>query len=127
MVKTGTYLKVIDNSGAKRVFCIKVIKGYKSRYATIGDTIVVSVKSIRAKRKLSVRAKKGTLQKALIVLIKAFCKKFNGNSYKFMENSVVILNKKNKLLGTRIFGALPKILRRTKYFKLVSLSAGFMP
>jgi large subunit ribosomal protein L14 len=127
MVKSGTYLKVIDNSGAKRVFCIKVLKGYKCRYATIGDVIIVSVKSIRAKRKLSVRAKKGTLQKALVVRIKFYSKKFNGNSCQFLENSVVILNKKNKLLGTRIFGSLPKILRYTKYFKLVSLSAGFMP
>jgi large subunit ribosomal protein L14 len=126
MVKSGTYLKVIDNSGAKKVFCIKVLKGYKCQYATIGDIIIVSVKSIRSKRKLTVRAKKGTLQKALIVRIKTKYKKFNGNSFQFFENSVVILNKKNKLLGTRIFGSLPKSLRYTKYLKLVSLSAGFM-
>lgn len=88
--------------------------------------IIVSVKSIRSKRKLTVRAKKGTLQKALIVRIKTKYKKFNGNSFQFFENSVVILNKKNKLLGTRIFGSLPKSLRYTKYLKLVSLSAGFM-
>jgi large subunit ribosomal protein L14 len=127
MVKSGTYLKIIDNSGAKKVLCIKVLKGYKCRYAKIGDIIIVSVKSIRVKRKLSVRAKKGTLQKALIIRVKSFCKRFNGNSCQFLENSAVILNKKNKLLGTRIFGSLPKALRYTKYFKLVSLSMGFIP
>jgi len=126
MIQVGTYLNVADNSGARSVACIKVLKGYKQRYAVLGDLILVSVKSIRTKRRLSSKVKKGELFKALIIKTKLSNNFFFGDSLKFSENSVVLLNKNNKNLGTRIFGSIPKILRYTKFLRLASLSSGLI-
>lgn len=126
MIQVGTILNVIDNSGAKKVSCIKISKGYKKRYAKIGDIVVVSVKSIRKKRKRFVKANKGEIYKALVVKTLKFKNSFSNYSIRFFENSVVLLNKKNKLVGTRIFGSLPNFLRKTKYMRLLSLCSGFI-
>lgn len=126
MIQSGTYLNVIDNSGAKNVCCIKVLSGYKRRYGNIGDLIVVTVKNLRTKRRSTSKIKKGEVTKAIIVRTKTVSKTFSGENCKFFENAVVLLNNQKKPIGTRILGSLPKLFRYTKYLRLVSLSAGLI-
>jgi|TARA_B110000879_G_scaffold211401_1_gene304003 large subunit ribosomal protein L14 len=126
MIQNGTYLNVIDNSGAKIVGCIQVKNGFKKRYASMGDIIVVSVKSLRNKRRITSKVKKGEVLKALIVRTKSRIKESSNKSINFFENSVILLTNNNRPLGTRIFGVLPKFFRFTKHFKIASLSAGLI-
>ena len=126
MIQNGTYLNVIDNSGAKIVGCIQVKNGFKKRYASMGDIIVVSVKSLRNKRRITSKVKKGEVLKALIVRTKSRIKESSNKSINFFENSVILLTNNNRPLGTRIFGVLPKFFRLTKHFKIASLSAGLI-
>jgi len=123
MIQPGTYLNVIDNSGAKDICCIKVIPGYKRKYASVGDIIIVSVKSLRSKRKSTSRVKKGDVLKALVVRTKVGAKDFSGKRVNFLENSAVLLNNQFKPLGTRVSGPVPKEFNYTKYLKVASLSA----
>ena len=104
MIQSGTYLNVIDNSGAKDVCCIKVSKGYRRRYAFIGDVITVSVKSLRSKRKATSKVKKGDVIKALVVRTKTSKRDFSGKTLGFLENSVVLLTNQSKPIGSRVFG-----------------------
>jgi large subunit ribosomal protein L14 len=124
MIQKGSYLNVIDNSGAKEVACIRVIGGYRKRYATLGDILVVSIKSLRSKRRSSLKRKKGEVLHAVIVRIKKVRSSVFGNTMSFLENSVVLLTTQNKIISTRIFGVIPKQLRYTKFLKLLSISAG---
>lgn len=124
MIQTGTYLNVLDNSGARSVFCIKVLSGYQRRYAKTGDKIIVSIKKLRSKRRLSSRVKKGEIYKALIIKTKTSTKFKSGDSVAFSDNAVVLLNKQNKLIGTRIFGGIHKNFRYTKYLKFLFLAVG---
>jgi large subunit ribosomal protein L14 len=126
MIQNHTYLNIIDNSGAKNVSCIKVINGYKRRYAKIGDLIMVSIKNLRLKRRSSSKVKKGELFKALIIRTKIKTDSFFGDHFLFLENAAILLNKQNKLVGTRIFGSVPKNFRRTKFLKICFLSLGLI-
>jgi len=126
MIQVGTKITVVDNSGAKTVSCIKVLAGYKKRYAKIGDTILVTVREIRSKRRLSSKIKKGEIYIGLIVKTKTFKPSFSGDNFSFLENSVVLLNKQNKILGTRVLGLIPRVFRYTKYLKVVALSSGVL-
>ena len=126
MIQVGTFLNVIDNSGAREACCIKIVKGYKKRYAFVGDLLFVSVKSLRSKRKSSSKVKKGDVCLAVILRTKSNLHSFSGDSFKFFENSVVLLNRQYKFIGTRIFGALPKQIRYTKYLRAASLSSGLV-
>jgi large subunit ribosomal protein L14 len=122
MIQSGTFLNAVDNSGAKKLLCIKIINGgYKQRYANIGSTILVSVKAVRFSK--TIKVKKGELHKAIIIKTKAPLSGFL-NYKKYFENSAVLLNKKNKLVGTRIFGFIPKTFKYSKYLKIISLSSG---
>jgi len=126
MIQQQTILKVADNSGAKTVKCIKVLGGYKKKFAKLGDVIVVSVQNLRNKSKITSKVNKGDVCKALILRTK---KKFNikdGSSVIFQENSVSLINKQNKLIGTRITGPLPKLLKKGKFNKFTSISSGFV-
>lgn len=123
MIQSGTYLNVIDNSGAKEVCCIKVSKGYRRRYAFIGDVITVSVKSLRSKRKATSKVKKGDVIKALVVRTKTNKKDFSGKTLGFLENSVVLLTNQSKPIGSRVFGTLPKTFNFSKYLKVSSISS----
>jgi len=125
MVQIGTNVIVSDNSGARKAMCIGLYNGFQSSFAGVGDIILVTIKRLRAKRRNLSKAKKGGMYKALIIRVKVSYKNYN-SSYFFNENSVVLLNQKNKLLGTRIFGALSKNLRYTKFSKLITLSAGLL-
>lgn len=125
MIQTGSYLNIIDNSGAKEAFCIRVPKGYRRRYARIGDVITTSIKSVRSK-KLNTKVKQGDVVKALILTTKSVTKgKFN-DSIKFFENNVILMTKQKKLVGTRIFGSIPKKLKYTKFLRIASLCSGLI-
>jgi len=124
MIQNGTYLKVVDNSGAKDVCCIQVSKGYKKRYSHIGDVIVVSVKTLRKKRRLTAKIKKGDVTKGVIVRTRSITKSKQNEQIGFMNNCIVLLNKKNTLIGTRVFGAIPNMFKYSKYLRLASLCAG---
>lgn len=124
MVQSGTYLNVVDNTGAKIACCIKVIGGYRKRYASVGDIICVSVKSLRARRDLNLKVKKGEVLKAVVVRTKCSTRTYCNDSFSFFENAVVLINAQNKLLGSRVFGLIPKSFRFTKFLKILSISSG---
>ena len=125
MIQRGSFLNVIDNSGARKVQCIGLYNGFKKKFANLGDIILITVKRLRSKRREFVKAKKGQIYKALIVRVKSNTK-FKENCFFFKENAVVILNPKNKLLGARIFGGVPQQLRYSKFLKLISLAFGLI-
>jgi large subunit ribosomal protein L14 len=126
MIQVGTFLNFIDNSGEKEACCIKIVKGYRKRYAFVGDLLFVSVKSLRSKRKSTSKVKKGEVCLAVVLRTKSNLKSFSGDRLNFFENSVVLLNRQYKFIGTRVFGALPKQIRYTKYLRVVSLSSGLV-
>ena len=117
MIQQESRLTVADNSGAKEVLCIKVLGGSKKRYATVGDKIVVSVKSALP----SGEAKKGQVSKAVIVRTKKEIRRADGSYIRFDDNAVVLLNNLDEVRGTRIFGPVARELR-DKYMKIVSLA-----
>jgi large subunit ribosomal protein L14 len=124
MIQKGTYLNVVDNSGAKLVCCIHIYNGYRKKYAKVGDKILVSVKSVRKKKQEDLKINKGEISKAFVVCTK-YKSKFSKNA-SFLENSVVLLNNQEKYLGTRIFIPLLKTFRYTKYLKALSMSSGII-
>jgi large subunit ribosomal protein L14 len=117
MIQQESRLTVADNSGAKEVLCIRVLGGSKKRYASVGDKIVVSVKSALP----SGEAKKGTVSKAVVVRTKKEIRRADGSYIRFDDNAVVLLNNVNEVRGTRIFGPVARELR-DKYMKIVSLA-----
>jgi large subunit ribosomal protein L14 len=117
MIQQESRLSVADNSGAKEVLCIRVLGGSKKRYASVGDKIVVSVKSALP----SGEAKKGTVSKAVVVRTKKEIRRADGSYIRFDDNAVVLLNNVNEVRGTRIFGPVARELR-DKYMKIVSLA-----
>ena len=117
MIQQESRLSVADNSGAKEVLCIRVLGGSKKRYATVGDKIVVSVKSALP----SGEAKKGTVSKAVVVRTTKEIRRADGSYIRFDDNAVVLLNNINEVRGTRIFGPVARELR-DKYMKIVSLA-----
>ena len=121
MIQKGTYLNISDNSGAKKVCCLHIYKN-KKNFAKLGDLILVSVKSLRSKKRLKSKVKKGELYKALIIRTKNFQNKQNTFSMSFTENSVILLDKKYKLMGTRIIGPISKEFKKTKYARIISIS-----
>jgi len=117
MIQQESRLNVADNSGAKIVLCIRGLGGSKKRYATVGDKIVVSVKSALP----SGEAKKGTVSKAVVVRTKKEIRRPDGSYIRFDDNAVVLLNNVDEVRGTRIFGPVARELR-DKYMKIVSLA-----
>jgi large subunit ribosomal protein L14 len=126
MIQQKTILKVFDNSGAKTVRCIKVLGGFKKKYASLGDTIVVSVQKLRNKSKKTSKVKKKEVYRALIIRTKAIYKKKDGSCIIFNENSVALMNKQGNPIGTRIIGPLPKLLKKRKIQKFLSISTGLI-
>lgn len=126
MIQQETILKVSDNSGAKTVKCIKVLGGFKKRFAYLGDLIVVSIQNLRNKTKKTSKVKKGDVYKALIIRTKTGLKKKDGTNLVFQENSVALLNSQGKPLGTRILGPVPKLLKKQKIQKFLSISSNLI-
>ena len=125
MIQQQTILKVVDNSGAKKVKCIKVLNGFNRRYAVLGDLIVVSVLKLRNKAKLVSKVQKGEIYKAIIVRTKKKLTKKDGTITIFQTNAVSLINKQNKPIASRVFGPISKILKK-KRIKLATLSPGFI-
>ena len=126
MIQQQTILKVADNSGAKTVKCIKVLGGFKKRYAKLGDIVVVSVQQLRNKSKKTSKVSKGEVFRALVIRTKKRYRKKDGSSFFLQENAVALINKQGNPIGTRILGPIPKILKKTKFMKFVSLSIGLI-
>jgi large subunit ribosomal protein L14 len=118
MIQMRTILEVADNSGAKRVQCIKVLGGSRRRYAEIGDVIVVSVKEALPGTKV----KKGEVAHAVVVRTVHQTSRADGSYIRFDENSAVLVNKEREPIGTRIFGPVARELRAKKFMKIISLA-----
>ena len=118
MIQMQTKLLVADNSGAKKVQCIKVLGGSKRTYAYLGDEIVVSVKEAIPNSKV----KKGTVLRAVIVRTKKETRRSDGSYVRFDDNSAVLINPQNEPLGTRIFGPVARELRAKNYMRIISLA-----
>ena len=129
MIQQQTILKVLDNSGAKTVKCIKVLNGFKKKYAKLGETIIVSIQELRNRSKLTSKIQKREIFKALIIQTKKKIKKKDGltifiNSKN--NNSVVLMNKKGNPLATRILAPIPFSIKKKKLSKFISISTGFI-
>lgn len=118
MIQMQTVLTAADNSGAKRMQCIKVLGGSKRKYACIGDIIIVSVKEALPNS----RVKKGDVKRAVVVRTKKEIRRSDGSYIKFDVNSAVIINDANEPVGTRIFGPVARELRAKRFMKIVSLA-----
>ena len=118
MIQAETKLTVADNSGARSVYCIKVLGGSKRRYAGIGDIIVVTVKEAIPNAKV----KKGDVLKAVVVRTKKEIRRPDGSYIRFDDNSAVLINNQREPLGTRIFGPVARELRARRFMKIVSLA-----
>lgn len=118
MIQMQTRLNVADNSGAKKVYCIKVLGGTRRRYASVGDIIIVSVKEAIPNSKV----KKGDVMKAVVVRTKKEIGRDDGSSLRFDENAAVLINEQLEPIGTRIFGPVARELRAKRFMKIVSLA-----
>jgi large subunit ribosomal protein L14 len=118
MIQMQTNLEVADNSGARRVQCIKVLGGSMRRFADIGDIIVVSVKEAIPRGKV----KKGQVMKAVVVRTRKAVRRADGSVIRFDRNAAVLLNNQKEPIGTRIFGPVPRELRAKQFTKIISLA-----
>ena len=118
MIQTESRLNIADNSGAKEVLCIKVLGGSKRKYASVGDTIVVTIKEAMPRGKV----KKGTVHKAVIVRTRKELKRPDGSTIKFDSNAAVLINPQGEPVGTRIFGPVCRELRSKNQMKIISLA-----
>ena len=118
MIQMQTNLDVADNSGARRVMCIKVLGGSKRRYATVGDIIVVSIKEAIPRGKV----KKGDVMKAVVVRVRKDIRRADGSVIRFDRNAAVLINNQSEPVGTRIFGPVPRELRAKNHMKIISLA-----
>lgn len=118
MIQMQTNLDVADNSGARRVMCIKVLGGSKRKYASVGDIIVVSVKEAIPRG----RVKKGQVMKAVVVRTAKDITRADGSVIRFDGNAAVLVDNKSKPVGTRIFGPVPRELRAKRHMKIISLA-----
>ena len=118
MIQMQTNLEVADNSGARRVQCIKVLGGSKRRYASVGDVIVVSVKEAIPRG----RVKKGEMHRAVVVRTAKEIHRSDGSAIRFDTNAAVLIDPQNELIGTRIFGPVTRELRSKNFMKIISLA-----
>jgi large subunit ribosomal protein L14 len=126
MIQQQTILKVTDNSGAKTAKCVKVLNGFNRRVAVLGDTIVVSVQKLRNKARLTSKVKKGEIHQAIIIRTKTKTMKKDGTAFFCQANAVSLINKQGKPFASRIMGPVPKIFKKRKKIKFVTLSSGFI-
>lgn len=118
MIQQESRLNVADNSGAREVLCIRVLGGTGKRYASVGDKIIVTVKSALSSSNL----KKGTVSRAVVVRVKKEIRRKDGSYIRFEENAAVLLNPNDEPRGTRIFGPVARELREKQFMKIVSLA-----
>jgi large subunit ribosomal protein L14 len=118
MIQQQTRMAVADNSGAKELYCIKVLGGTRRKYASVGDVVVVSVKEAIPNSKV----KKGEVHKAVVVRTRRAVRRKDGSYIRFDDNSAVLINNQMEPIGTRIFGPVARELRAKKFMKIVSLA-----
>ena len=118
MIQQESRMKVADNSGAKEVHCIRVLGGRRRRYASIGDTVVVTVKAATPNGNI----KKGAVSKGVVVRTKKAVRRADGSYIRFDDNAIVLLNANGEMRGTRIFGPVARELREKDFMKIVSLA-----
>lgn len=118
MIQAETKLLAADNSGAKKLYCIRVLGGSRRRYAGIGDTIIVSVKEAIPNAKV----KKGDVMRAVVVRTKKELRRPDGSYIRFDDNSAVLINQQGEPIGTRIFGPVARELRAKRFMKIISLA-----
>lgn len=118
MIQSSSYLDSADNTGAKRLFCIKVLGGSRRKYARLGDVVVVSVKEAIPSAKVD----KGAVHKAVIVRVRKEQRRTDGSYVRFDNNAAVIIDKDNEPIGTRVFGPIARELRTKGYMKIISLA-----
>ncbi|MBI3091093.1 MAG: 50S ribosomal protein L14 [Candidatus Tectomicrobia bacterium] len=118
MIQVKTMLQVADNTGARRVQCIKVLGGTRRRYARLGDIIVVAVKEAAPNSNIG----KGTVQKAVVVRTRKEMNRPDGSYIRFDDNAAVLINEAREPIGTRIFGPVARELRRKNFMKIISLA-----
>lgn len=118
MIQVQSTLDVADNSGARKLFCIKVLGGSKRRYASVGDIIVVSVRDALPNSKV----KKGSVMKAVVVRTRQGLRRSDGSLIRFDTNSAVLVDAQKQPIGTRIFGPVARELRAKKFLKIISLA-----
>ena len=118
MIQSETMLEVADNSGARRVQCIKVLGGSKRKYASVGDVIVVSIKEAIPRG----RVKKGDIHRAVVVRTAKDIHRADGSAIRFDRNAAVLINPQNEPIGTRIFGPVTRELRAKNHMKIISLA-----
>jgi large subunit ribosomal protein L14 len=118
MIQAESKLQVADNSGAKKLYCVRVLGGSKRRYARIGDIIVVTVKEAIPHAKV----KKGDIMRAVVVRSKKELRRPDGSYIRFDDNSAVLINQNREPIGTRIFGPVARELRARKFMKIISLA-----
>ena len=118
MIQEYSVLNVADNTGAKRIRCFKVLGGTRRRYASIGDIIVASVRESAPEAQV----KKNTVVRAVVVRTRKEVRREDGSYVRFDDNAAVLINKQNEPLGTRIFGAVGRELRRKNFMKIISLA-----
>lgn len=118
MIQQESRMKVADNSGAKEVLCIRVLGGTRRRYASIGDTVVVTVKAATPNGNI----KKGVVSKGVVVRTKKAVRRADGSYIRFDDNAIVLLNPNGEMRGTRIFGPVARELREKDFMKIVSLA-----
>lgn len=118
MIQQESRMKVADNSGAKEVLCIRVLGGTRRRYASIGDTVVVTVKHATPNGNI----KKGAVSKGVVVRTRKAVRRADGSYIRFDDNAIVLLNANGEMRGTRIFGPVARELREKEFMKIVSLA-----
>jgi large subunit ribosomal protein L14 len=118
MIQLRTILDVADNSGAKKIQCIKVLGGSGKKYAAVGDIVVVSVKEVIP----GSNVKKGSVMRAVVVRTKKELRRRDGTYIKFDKNSAVLINNQNEPIGTRVFGPIARELREKEFMKIISLA-----
>lgn len=118
MIQSTTYLDSADNTGAKRLFCIKVLGGSGRKYARLGDVVVVSIKEAIPNAKVD----KGSIHRAVIVRVRKEQRRTDGSYVRFDNNAAVIIDKENEPMGTRVFGPIARELRTKGFMKIISLA-----
>jgi large subunit ribosomal protein L14 len=126
VIQSQTILKVSDNSGAKTVKCIKVLGGFKRKFAVIGDVVIVSVQKLRNRSKETSKVKRKEIYKALIIRTYVKSKKKSGFESKFNSNAVALINKFGNPIGTRVIGPVSKNLLKKQFQRFVSIASGIV-
>ncbi|RME04078.1 MAG: 50S ribosomal protein L14 [Deltaproteobacteria bacterium] len=123
MIQMQTMLNAADNTGAKKLMCIKVLGGSKRKYAQVGDIVIVSVKELMSNTKVkNAKVKKGDVKKAVIVRTAKQIARPDGSFIRFDDNSAVLINEAHEPIGTRIFGPVARELRAKRFMKIISLA-----